>query len=145
MLQSTQIDNSDSDSSFIVSGGLFDRLLIKIGLGQRGAAGGRIRAACFVFFTYIPLLILALMQGVAYAPNLQQPFLYDVSEATRFLIVGPLLILSEAIVEPWLVQVVKHVRDRLLVEEQLTQYERLLQTGPLWEELRPGRNLIVHS
>jgi hypothetical protein len=118
---------NSNDYSFAASGGLFHRLLTRTGLAKSGTNGFQMRAGCFILITYIPLLILTLVQGVAYGPNLKVPFFFDVSEATRFLVVGPLLIMSEAFVEPWLVQVVQHVRDRLICSEQLPQYERLVK------------------
>lgn len=125
MVQSAQVNKTDY--SFIVQGGMFHQLLVAIGLGQPGTAGIRLRAACFVLVTYIPLLFLSLVQGVAYGAGLKIPFLYDVSEATRFLLVGPLLILAEGVLEPWLVQVAKHVRDRLILQDSLSQYDSLLR------------------
>lgn len=117
----------DIDYSFF-SGGLLQRLLAKAGPAWTGVRGIRTRTIWLIVLTYLVLLVLSALQGVAFGPGLTVPFLLDISEACRFLIVGPLLILSEAIVDPWLVQVIRHARDSLIPADDVAKYDRIIGT-----------------
>jgi hypothetical protein len=124
----------DYGFSLEINHGFFRRLLSKLGLGQQGLSGIKARAIAFVAVTYCPLALLSLWQGVAYGSQLKIPFLLDVSEATRFLVVGPLLILSEALVLPWLTEVVRHVKQRLIVPDQAQKFADLVEGAIRWRD-----------
>ena len=61
---------------------------------------------------------------------------HNVDEIRRllYLLVGPLLIVSEAIVEPWLVQMVRQTRDRLIQKEELPRFEKLIARSIRWRD-----------
>jgi hypothetical protein len=113
------------DYSFI-KGGLLARILTAVGLSEPGLDGVRKRACAIVLITFVPTVLLAIWQGVAWGKAVNVPLLYDPAELCRFLLVGPLLIWSEAFVEPWIVQVVRHARDRLLSKEELQHHEKFI-------------------
>jgi len=118
MSQDISLDEFDLS---LLRGGPIYSLLVRAGIGRPGAAGIGLRMAAFVSVTWVALAILAAMQGVALNPALKVPFLYDFSEACRYLFVGPLLIVAEALIEPWLSHVVNRLR-RLVPEEEAQKF-----------------------
>jgi hypothetical protein len=113
------------DYSFL-TGGLLYRLLVKAGLARPGLPGVCMRSAAIVLMTYVPILILSTVQGVAWNAQLKVPFLFDIAETSRFLVVAPLLIFAEAFVDPWIIQLIRYMRVRLIPENELPKYESLL-------------------
>jgi len=131
MTQDTNID--DIDYSFL-KGGLLHRLLVKLGISQFGPAEIRARVLFVIGITYVPLVLLACIQGVAWNPAIKEPFLFDITEACRFLLVAPLLVIAEAVVEPWLVQVVRHIRARLIDEDERPRFDHLIERANRWRD-----------
>jgi hypothetical protein len=122
------MESSVPDNEFrFFSGGLLHRILCMVGLAHPGAAVVKSRVAFLILLTYVPLVGLSMYQGIAYGDQLHVPFLYDISEFCRFLIVGPLLIIAEVLVEPWLVQGVQYIREKLVPEDQMDQFENIIQ------------------
>lgn len=64
------------------------------------------------------MLLLTLAQNIAWNPSLKIPFLLDYSEICRFVICAPLLIYAEAIIEPWLRNVVMQFKSLLASGEE---------------------------
>lgn len=96
------------------------------------------RALVLVAITYIPLLLLSFAQDLALPSSGLNfiPFLFDVAEASRFLIVGPLLLISQSIIDPWLAQVVTYIKQRLIRPEDTDSYElTILRMSRLQEGL----------
>jgi hypothetical protein len=58
------------------------------------------RAILFALITWLPLLILSALQGVALGSTVKIPFLFDFAASIRFLIAGPLLIIAEILIDP---------------------------------------------
>lgn len=104
-------------------GGLLYSLLAKVGLTSLVGWPG-VRALAAVAITYLPILVLASIEGVAWGQSVRMPLLCDITETCRFLLVGPLLIASEAFVDPWIIQSVRYVRDRLTVRDELPRFEK---------------------
>jgi hypothetical protein len=122
---------------------MFHRLLLKTGLAKEGPAGVRVRIGIFICSTYLTLAVLSLVQGVACTPALREPFLFDIAEACRFLLVGPLLIISDLVVEPWLNHVIKHARDRIIPESQLPEFDNLIASSARWRESYGAEILLL--
>lgn len=121
------------DEHSFIGSGMLNRLLQKMGIGQTDSAAIRMRCLWFVLVTYAVLFILAAVQGVAFAQTgLKTPFFSDISEACRFLLVGPLLILSEAFIEPWLTEVINYTRSKLVLNEHLPEYDRIVGSANKW-------------
>jgi hypothetical protein len=94
----------------VIHGGPLFHWLTKLGVGF---AGGRTKFLCLLYAvaTWGVMAVLAIAQGVFVNSSLTIPFLFDISEACRWLIVGPLLIAAEPIIEPWLKNVVHQFRE----------------------------------
>ncbi len=86
----------------LLSGGPIYGLLARAGIARPGRAGFALRILFFLALSWIPLVVLTIWQGTFLNPALKVPFLYDFAEQCRFLFVLPLLIVAEAVVEPWL-------------------------------------------
>jgi hypothetical protein len=122
----TEDTHTEKTEYSFMRGGLLYQLFTKTGLAQPGLAGVGMRVGWFIALTYVTILVLSLFQGVAWNPALRVPFLFDIAESCRYLFVGPLLIASEAFVEPWLSQIVRQARERLIPKEELTRFENLI-------------------
>lgn len=122
----TEKDAKIPEYSFF-SGGLLYKLLVKAGLAQPSPAGVGLRASIVVLLTYVPVLFLAAAQNLAWSHTVKLPFLFDITEACRFLVVAPLLIVAESIVDPWIRQVVRSARTRLIPLEFREQYDNQIR------------------
>jgi len=122
------VDSSIVNDFSLVIGGPFYRLLLRLGLVRREPPNILPRILILVFLTWIPLLVLSLLEGVAYGGAIRMPFLYDFAAYARFLVALPLLIVAEVVVDPLLRLVVRHfVSSGLVPTEETSAFERLLQ------------------
>ena len=87
----------------------------------------KVRTIIIIGITYLPMLFLASLQGVAWSGALKIPLVIDIEEAVRFLVAAPLLIAAEPFIQPWLNQVVTHVRERLVQKESLAAYDKIVR------------------
>lgn len=108
----------------LVGGGPFYRLLIRSRLIETGSHHAFRRAVLFMLVTWLPLLVLSTLQGVAIGSTVKIPFLFDFAVSARFLIAGPLLIIAEILIDPRLRVIVKHfINSGLVKEEDLSDFE----------------------
>ena len=81
------------------------------------------RAILSILLTWVPLLVLSAVQGLAIGHKVELPFLYDFAAYTRFLVAVPLLILAEGI-EGQMAAVAAHfVKSGLVPERNYRDYE----------------------
>jgi hypothetical protein len=114
----------------LVAGGPTHWLQERLGLIRPGSPNLARRAALSVLLTWVPLLVLSGLQGLAIGDHVRLPFLYDFAAYTRFLIAIPLLILAEGLIERRVAEVVTHfVHAGLLPESSLPAYEAALDRG----------------
>jgi len=115
--------NEESKLEFQLGGPAY-RLMQRIGLIRgEGPCLGR-RMIAFLLITWVPLLILALIQGQALGPTPRESFLLDFAAYARFFLAVPLLFLSEIIVGPRLHAAGLHfVRADLVRPEDLPAVE----------------------
>lgn len=80
----------------------------------------------FISITYLPLVVLSFSQNVALptASNKYIPLLFDVTEMSRFLLVAPLLLVSESVINPWIKQVLTYIRERRIDQKVKQRFER---------------------
>ena len=69
-------------------------------------------------FLWLPIVILSVLQGLAFDGPVELPFLWDFTVHVRFLICVPLLIIAEVILDVRTRAVVKHFVDSGLVQEK---------------------------
>lgn len=101
----------------LLEGGPLYRLLSRAGLTRPEGQWPISCAVVFILITWVPMLILAWMQGVAYGDKVRIPLLMDFAAYTRFLISMPLLILAEAAVAPRLSGAASSLIQRGLVRD----------------------------
>ena len=101
----------------LAQGGPFRRLQERVGLIRNGFSIPR-RIAWAVAVTWVPLLVLSLLQGRALGSTPRESFLLDFATHARFLLTLPLLIAAEAIVGPRLASAGKFFARAGLVRPQ---------------------------
>jgi len=119
----------------ITRGGPLYSLLARLGYAgnERRQAIGRTVAA--VLLTWLPLLILSLIQGQAYGTQSTIPFLRDFAVNIRFLIAVPILILAESgIDQKWRLLVLQFLRSRLVDEKELPAFEAAIRRTTRWRD-----------
>ena len=112
---SEPVDSMADDFSIVVGGPVYD-FLLRIGLAHRLPNILR-RIVLFVAITWLPLLILALKDGVAFGHKVAIPFLYDFSVYGRLLLGLPILIVAEVVIDPGIRRAVKEFLDAGLIQE----------------------------
>jgi len=122
------MDKVSLDDFSLVIGGPFYRLLIRSHMIETESHHAYRRAIFFALITWLPLLVLSALQGVAVGRTVRVPFLFDIAANTRFLIAGPLLIIAEIIIDPRIKAVVKHfVNSGLVPEEDHKDFESIVK------------------
>jgi hypothetical protein len=92
----------------LMEGGPLFRLEKRVGLIKANAPLTIRRAILAATLAWLPLLILSLIQGVAYGDKVPVPFLRDFSTYSRFLLALPLLLLAEIILGPRIAESAAH-------------------------------------
>src|SRR6516225_8593528 len=110
-------DPSIADHFSLVTGGPFYRALVRMRLVEP-LPNLRLRIAVFVLVTWVPLLALTLVEGTATGSKVGIPLLRDFSVYGRFLLGLPLLIVAEAIIDPWIQRVVSFFNTSGLVSDE---------------------------
>ena len=127
---------SISDSEFsITRGGLLYRLLIKIGIirPEKKSAGAQI--LFFIGLCYLPLLLLSLWEGYHWDSGIDVPFLKEFATAIRFLLVIPLLIIAEAIVDKRVkLTLGQFERSGMITSENRAKFESSKIQADQWTE-----------
>ncbi len=119
-----KVSSANLDDFSLVIGGPLYRLLIRSHIIETESYHVFRRAILFALITWLPLLVLSALQGVAVGSTVKVPFLYDIAANVRFLIAGPLLLIAEIIIDPRTKAIVKHfVNSGLIREEDLKDFE----------------------
>jgi hypothetical protein len=134
--QLNQPELSDSqDFSFVLGGPLYQLLRRSHLSGDANEMVIR-RATAFIVITWLPLLILTMIEGLAWSGR-KVPFLYDIDSHCRYLLALPLLIYAELVV---------HVRMRRIVamffERRLIKSEQREKFFAIIESAKKLRNSI---
>jgi hypothetical protein len=92
------MERPEIESLFLREGGRYARLLDRLRLAHEGRLrAGRV-AALLAGVTWLPLLLLAAFEGVAWGRRLEVPFLEDFLPYGQFLVAVPVLCVGDAIV-----------------------------------------------
>jgi len=102
------------DYSFVLGGPLY-QLLRRAHLTGTDLELARQRILVLTALTWLPLLILSAVQGLALGSNVAVPFLKDIEANARFLLVVPLLIAAEITVHRRLRFVARQFVERELI------------------------------
>lgn len=124
----------------LTPGGPADRTLERIGLPIQS----RRRIAVALLISWLPLLLLSALQGVAIGTTVQVPFLMDIAEQARLLLVMPLLLLAEPpIVSSVRKAVEQFLYQKLISEEDLPRFKAAVRQGMGWKESILAEAILV--
>jgi hypothetical protein len=109
----------DAENFSLVLGGPLYQLLRRAHLSDDVLQMVRMRLIVIALVTWLPLLVLAALEGHLWAGGLTVPFLSDVEVHIRFLAVVPLMIFAELVVHQRLRAVGLGFLERKLIPEPL--------------------------
>ncbi|MBA5867495.1 MAG: hypothetical protein GDA67_12460 [Nitrospira sp. CR1.3] len=130
MAQEDSSASASLTSYTLFDGGPAYRVEEKLGLlrGGQQRTGRRVLFALLV--AWLPMLLLAAVQGLAVGPTRLESFLMDFIINVRFLITVPVLLVGEAICGNQLCTVVRQFLDaRLVKEEARTQFDSIVRNA----------------
>lgn len=118
---------STEDFSLMEMGPTY-RFQQRLGLIKPGAPNVVRRVLMSILLTWIPLLILSAVQGLAIGNEVRIPFLADFEAYARFLLAIPILILAENSIGFHIAEAVRHFDEAgLIPERNKATYEYVLQ------------------
>src|SRR5262245_3256966 len=110
--------------------GPYARLQAALGHGHPWVDRAVIRALVLALVAWLPLLLLAAVQGVALGASPRDSFLLDPSAYARYLVALPVLVLAERICLPPLARIADHfVRAGIVSEADRPRYESLIASS----------------
>jgi hypothetical protein len=114
----------------LMEGGPLYRLEKRIGLVRGKAMLTRRRAGLSIVITWLPMLVLSIIQGTAFGKAGPVTFLHDFSVYTRFLLGVPLLLMAEVILGPRIAEAAEEfVNSGLLVEKDYQKFDAAVERG----------------
>ncbi len=141
----SEIHSALAENFSITQGGPAHRLLVR--MGNAGDERQRVirRALAVAIITWLPLLILSLIQGQAYGRHITIPFLRDYALNVRLLITVPILILAESGVDKrWRITILEFLRSGLVTAKELPAFEAIIQkTVRLRDRVLPEAIMVV--
>jgi hypothetical protein len=124
----TEILSSAAESFSLTRGGPFYRLQLRFGPAREERTQTLRRTLFAIVVTWLPLLVLSIVQGLAYGKQLQIPFLHDFAANVRFLVAMPILILAESSIDrQWRLLVLHFQRSGLVQEKELPSFETVIR------------------
>jgi len=119
----------DQDFSLVLGGPTY-QLLRRSHLSDDALGLVSQRMIALSLFCWVPLLILALLEGNALGGTAKVPFLQDTEVYTRFLIAIPLLIVAELVVHQRLRLVVKQfVEHKLIPDSAMARFDNAIASA----------------
>jgi hypothetical protein len=116
------------DFSLVLGGPLF-QLLVRSHLATPALDLVKRRIVFLSLFTWLPLLLLCLVDGKAWG-GVGLPFLYDIEMHARFLVALPLLIVAEILVNQRMRLIVGQFIDRdIITEEVLPRFRVIIDSA----------------
>src|SRR3954452_7509311 len=112
----------------ITQGGPLHRLFVRF--GNAGDERQRVvrRALAISLITWVPLLILSLVEGQAYGSHTTIPFLHDYAVNVRLLLAVPILILAESGVDKrWRTTVLQFLKSELVQPSKYPAYDTVIK------------------
>ncbi len=127
--------SSVAENFSITRGGPLHWLLVRLGQAGDGRRLVLRRALAVVLITWLPLLRLSLVQGLAWGKAVKIPFLRDLAINVRLLIAAPILILSESRIDRrWRTLVLEFLRTELVSQSNLPAFEEVRLQTSRWRD-----------
>lgn len=141
----SDITSTLADNFSLIRGGPLHGFLVR--LARPGDERRRVihMALVVALITWLPLLVLSLVQGEAYGSKVNIPFLRDLSVNVRFLIAIPILVLAEyGIDKKWHTLVLHFLKSGLVQERELPSFEAAIERTTCWRDrVLPEALLLV--
>ena len=123
-----ELHSSRAERFSLTRGGLVYRLQCRMGAGSEERSCVARRTVLAVALTWLPLLFLSAVQGLALGKDVPIPFLRDFAVNVRLLIALPLLIVSEVAIDHRLRTAVNHfLKSGLVTETTLPAFEAAIE------------------
>lgn len=130
-----QLRSTIAESFSITDGGPLHRLLVRVEHPRSERRLVLQRALAVVLITWIPLLLLSLMEGLAWGRQIEIPFLRDLAVNVRFVVAVPILIIAESRIDRrWHSLVLEFLRSELVSEKTLAPFEAVLERITRWRD-----------
>src|SRR6202020_564378 len=141
----TQVRSSIAENFSITKGGPLHWLLLLVGHAGDDRRLVLRRALAAVLIAWFPLLLLSLIQGLAWGRKIEIPFLRDLAVNVRFLVAVPILIVAESRIDRrWRSLVLEFLRSELVNEKTLPSFEAVLErTMRLRDSILPEALFVV--
>jgi len=95
----TSLSMANESHLYFERGGPSYRIMQKIGVIKEMPSIFR-RIVIFLALTWVPLLVLSFLEGLALGPTPEQSFLLDFATYARFFVAFPMIIIAEVIIGP---------------------------------------------
>lgn len=129
--------------SVLLEGGPFSRLETRLGLIRPGERRVRRRALLAALIGWVPLAVLAAVEGHALGDTPLESFLLDFATYARFLIAVPVFVIAEAECLPRLAEIARHFSDTgLVASTDQTRYEAVVASTARWWNAT-GADLVI--
>ena len=125
----TTLSPPPSDFSLVLGGPLF-QLYRRTHLAGNGLELLRRRVLAITLFAWLPLLLLAALEGHALGGAVKIPFLHDIEANARFLVALPMLIVAELVVHRRISPLLrKFVERRIIVTEDRPAFDAAVNSA----------------
>jgi hypothetical protein len=134
---------ADESHLYFERGGPAYRLMQRIGV-IKGVPSIHRRIVIFLALTWVPLLVLSLLEGLALGPTPGQSFLLDFATYARFFVAFPMIIIAELIIGPRLTVAGLHfVRSGLVREDDYPAFDAAVEKVESRREARLPELIIL--
>ncbi len=119
----------------LTEGGPAYQLETKVGLNRANSSAIIRRAVFSILLTWVPLLLLTVLQGTASGHLVEISFLHDFAVHARFLLAVPILLIAESILGPRLAHAANHFAESgLIAEEDIAGFDAAIESGLRWRD-----------
>jgi len=128
----------------LIEGGPTYRIEKRLGLVREQSPRVLRRALLSVLVTWIPLLVLSILQGTAIRHRVAIPFLRDFAVHARFLLAVPLLLFAETVLGPHLGRASLHfIHSGVVLEEDFKHFDTAVKEGLRWRDSAVAELVMV--
>ena len=128
----------------LIRGGLLFKFLVHMRLMRPDLEPLYYRAIFLALLTWLPLLVLSAMRGLALGGSVKIPFLYDITVSVRLLLSLPLLIVAERVVDSRSNEVIRHFIESGLVDDKdAPKYESIVRQASKMVNAVPVEGVIA--
>lgn len=118
----------DYESFRLSTGGLVYRFLNLLHIQQADSYSFKRRHIALITLCWLPLLLLTAIEGNLYNTSIDSPFIYDLTPYVRYLVILPLLINADIIIDQLIISVLQSVSTSgILGDDNKAQYNKAIE------------------